>query len=131
MKNIRYEGRFPLLLAALFFTFLGASTAAGKLPPMLLGLYAAASLVAFAAYALDKSAARGGRRRTPEKTLHLLALLGGWPGALVAQNRLRHKSSKTPFLAVFWATVLLNCMALGLYLTPAGARALRAALGIA
>ena len=123
--------RLPLLLAAAFFAFLGVSTATGRLPPMLLGLYAAASLVAFAAYALDKSAARGGRRRTPENTLHLLALLGGWPGALVAQNRLRHKSSKAPFLAVFWATVLLNCVALGLYLTPAGAKVLRAALGVA
>ena len=123
--------RVPLLLAAAFFAFLGASTATGRLPPMLLGLYAAASLLAFAAYALDKSAARGGRWRTSENTLHLLALLGGWPGALVAQNRLRHKSSKTPFLATFWATVLLNCGVLGLYLTPAGAKALRAALGVA
>ena len=99
--------RFPPLLAGLFFAFLGVSTA------------------------LDKAAPRGGHRRTPENTLHLLALLGGWPGALVAQNRLRHKSSKTSFLAVFWITVLLNCVVLGLYLTPAGARALRAALGVA
>ena len=123
--------RFPPLLAGLFFAFLGVSTATGRLPPLLLGVYAAASLIAFAAYALDKAAPRGGHRRTPENTLHLLALLGGWPGALVAQNRLRHKSSKTSFLAVFWITVLLNCVVLGLYLTPAGARALRAALGVA
>ena len=121
---------FPLLLAALFFAFVGVSTAAGKLPPMLLGLYAVVSLVAFAAYALDKSAAQGGHRRTPENTLHLLALLGGWPGALVAQNRLRHKSSKVSFLAVFWATVLLNCVALGLFMTPAGGKVMRAVLGV-
>jgi uncharacterized membrane protein YsdA (DUF1294 family)/cold shock CspA family protein len=123
--------RFPLILATLFFAFVGAWTAAGKLPPMLLGFYVVVSLIAFAAYALDKSAAQGGRWRTPENTLHLLALLGGWPGALVAQNRLRHKSSKASFLVVFWVTVLLNCGALGLLLTPAGGKALRAALGVA
>jgi len=49
---------------------------------------------------------------------------------LIAQNRLRHKSSKTSFLVVFWATVLLNCGALGLLLKPAGASALKALLGI-
>jgi len=65
------------------------------------------------------------------KYLAPAALLGGWPGALVAQNRLRHKSSKMSFLVVFWATVLLNCVALGLYLTPAGGRVLRTVLGVA
>lgn len=68
--------------------------------------------------------ARDGRWRIAENTLHLLALLGGWPGALLAQYRLRHKSSKPAFLIIFWATVLLNCGALGLLLTPTGGRAL-------
>ena len=120
---------WPLLLTALFFAFLAASTVAGKLPPLLLAFYIGASLVAFMAYALDKSAARAGRWRTQESTLHLLALLGGWPGALLAQQRLRHKSTKASFLAVFWATVIVNCGALGWLLTPAGGRALRIALG--
>jgi uncharacterized membrane protein YsdA (DUF1294 family) len=53
--------------------------------------------------------------RPPNKaiTLHLVALLGRWPGAALAQKRLRHKSSKIEFRRVFWATVALNCMALG------------------
>lgn len=123
--------RFPLWVAGLFLAFVGASTATGKLPPVVLGGYAVISLIAFAAYALDKSAAQDGHWRTPENTLHLLALFGGWPGALVAQNRLRHKSSKTSFLVVFWMTASLNCALLGLYLTPSGGRALRAALGLA
>jgi len=122
-------GRWPLALAGLFFAFLGAATVAGKMHPLLLAFYAAISITAFIAYALDKSAARDGRWRIAENTLHLLALLGGWPGALLAQYRLRHKSAKPAFLIIFWATVLLNCGALGLLLTPTGGRALRTALG--
>lgn len=78
----------------------------------LAALYAVASVACFIAYALDKSAARKGRRRTPERTLLLLGLAGGWPGALAAQQWLRHKSSKTSFLAMFWFTVVLNVAAL-------------------
>ena len=94
--------------AGLFFAFLGVSTATGRLPPLLFGVYAAASLIAFAAYALDKAAARGGHRRTPENTLHLLALLGGWPGALLAQQVFRHKTRKLSFQLLCWGIVLLH-----------------------
>ncbi len=64
------------------------------------------SLVTYLVYALDKSAARRRRHRVPERTLHLLSLLGGWPGALLAQYTLRHKTAKPRFLFVFWLTVL-------------------------
>jgi uncharacterized membrane protein YsdA (DUF1294 family)/cold shock CspA family protein len=117
--------RWPLVLAALFLAFLTAAALAGKLPVMLPVLYGGLSVVAFLAYALDKSAARNGRWRTKENTLHLLSLAGGWPGALVAQQRLRHKSSKPSFLAVFWVTVVLNCGILAWLLTPAGNQTLR------
>ncbi|WP_040500587.1 DUF1294 domain-containing protein, partial [Ideonella sp. B508-1] len=46
--------------------------------------------------------------RTPESTLHWMGLLCGWPGALLAQQVLRHKTSKTSFIVVFWLTVLVN-----------------------
>lgn len=78
-------------------------------------LYAIASVAAFVAYAVDKRAARSGAWRTPESTLHLLALLGGWPGALLAQTVLRHKTQKSSFRAVFWVTVIMNCAALAAY----------------
>ena len=71
------------------------------------------SIITFIIYAKDKSAARQGHWRTKESTLHMLALLGGWPGALIAQQTLRHKSQKADFRFVFWVTVVLNC---GIYL---------------
>ena len=70
--------------------------------------YVGLSLAAFLAYAFDKSAAVSGRWRTAEQTLHLFSLAGGWPGALIAQQLLRHKTSKQSFVFVFWLTVLLN-----------------------
>jgi len=74
--------------------------------------YAALSPVTFFAYAFDKAAARRKTWRTPENALHLLGLVGGWPGALLAQQVLRHKSKKADFRAIFWITVLINCCAL-------------------
>ena len=100
------------MIATLFLVCLAGLVLAGKLSIAVLALYLAASLIAYVVYAYDKSAARNRQRRTPERTLHLLALLGGWPGALVAQKRLRHKTQKTSFLAAFWGTVVLNCGAL-------------------
>jgi uncharacterized membrane protein YsdA (DUF1294 family)/cold shock CspA family protein len=79
----------------------------GFSPPILLA-YIALSVIAFIVYVLDKSAAMSGRWRTAEQTLHLFSLVGGWPGALLAQQLLRHKTSKTSFVYAFWLTVLLN-----------------------
>ncbi len=121
--------RLPLALVVLVFALLAGATVANRLPIMVIVIYAGASLIAFVAYALDKAAARAGRWRTPESTLHLLALIGGWPGALLAQRQFRHKTAKTSFRVVFWATVLLNCGALGWLTTASGSQALRAALG--
>ena len=75
----------------------------------LLAVYVSASLVTFCAYGMDKAAAVQKRQRTRENTLHLLALIGGWPGAFLAQSVFRHKSSKPSFQTVFFVTVIINC----------------------
>ena len=71
-------------------------------------VYVICSLACFAMYAVDKAAAKAGRWRTSENTLLLLGLACGWPGAIVAQKMLRHKSHKHSFKSRFWFTVLIN-----------------------
>jgi uncharacterized membrane protein YsdA (DUF1294 family) len=66
------------------------------------------SLVSFIAYGLDKRQAINGGRRVSERTLQLMAFLGGWPGALIAQRQFRHKTQKVPFRIVFWMLVVLH-----------------------
>jgi uncharacterized membrane protein YsdA (DUF1294 family)/cold shock CspA family protein len=87
-----------------------------RLPQLIVMIYGVMSLLTFIAYALDKSAAQSGQWRTKEDTLHSLAILGGWPGAYLAQKYLRHKSQKKSFLAEFWTTVVVNCVLALLYL---------------
>lgn len=75
---------------------------------VILGLYAVASAITLIAYGIDKSRAIQQRRRIPERTLHLLELLGGWPGALVAQPLFRHKRRKPAYMIVFFGIILLH-----------------------
>jgi uncharacterized membrane protein YsdA (DUF1294 family)/cold shock CspA family protein len=98
------------------------------IPSEIAALYLLASIIAFFMYWGDKSAARKGRWRTQESSLLLCGLIGGWPGALIAQHLFRHKSSKTAFQISFWGTVVINCAGLGWILTPAGSQHLSSAL---
>ncbi|QFZ85330.1 DUF1294 domain-containing protein [Variovorax paradoxus] len=100
-------------LIVVYAAGLSAAVWLGRLPLLALAVVAGLSLLTFAAYAFDKSAAQAGRWRTQESTLHLLALAGGWPGAWCAQRLLRHKSSKASFLWRFYVTVALHGAALG------------------
>ncbi|WP_259213205.1 DUF1294 domain-containing protein [Shewanella baltica] len=103
----------PLLLVVIFLAGLIGAAQQHMLPYGIAGMYLTLSLLTFIAYAIDKSAAKRGKWRTKESTLHLLALMGGWPGALFAQNVLRHKSVKASFRNVFWLTVVANLAVLG------------------
>ena len=83
-------------------------------------MYAGLSVLTFMAYWQDKWSAQKGHWRTPEKTLQSMALAGGWPGALLAQQWLRHKSSKTRFQQEFWLMVLINVAAVLWLCSPYG-----------
>ena len=108
-----------LLLMLGWAVLLGWESRAGRLPAMALPIALLLNLMTFFMYWVDKHAAQTGRWRTPENTLHLLGLLGGWPGAWWAQALLRHKSSKASFLAAYWATVALHCLVLaGFFFSP-------------
>jgi uncharacterized membrane protein YsdA (DUF1294 family) len=68
------------------------------------------SLITFVTYWIDKRRAQRGidDRRIPESTLHVLSLMGGWPGAIVAQETFRHKTRKTSFRIMMWVTIFLH-----------------------
>jgi uncharacterized membrane protein YsdA (DUF1294 family) len=123
------DGTGLFALPVLFLTFVAGAVFLGQLPFAVLGLYLVASAVAFLVYARDKSAAKKDQWRTNESTLHVLSLIGGWPGAFVAQKLLRHKSKKQSFRIVFWTTVVLNCIGLVWLFSPSGSDALRSILG--
>jgi uncharacterized membrane protein YsdA (DUF1294 family)/cold shock CspA family protein len=112
-----------------FFFLIAVFVFFGKLPAPVFGAYLGLSVITFVAYAVDKSAARKNQWRISEGTLHVLGLIGGWPGALVAQQVLRHKSKKEAFRVAFWLSVVVNCGALVWILTSSGSRALRSVLG--
>lgn len=121
---------FTTVFVAGFAVIAAISALTGKTPVWLPGLYCLMSGITFLVYWRDKSAAKKGHRRTPESTLHLLALAGGWPGAMLAQRKLRHKSKKQDFRFVFWMTVLLNCGAFVWLHSEGGAALQRSILGV-
>ncbi|PCJ29976.1 MAG: cold-shock protein [Gammaproteobacteria bacterium] len=96
----------------------------GHTPALIATIYFVMSLLCYYLYSKDKKAARNRTWRVSEKTLHLTALLGGWPGSIIAQTRLRHKTQKTSFRIVFWLTLLLNISFLIWLHTPQGSKIL-------
>lgn len=96
-------------LAGFWILLLFVAMATKQLPWQFVVAVVVLGAITYGAYSGDKQAAESGRRRTPENTLHLLALIGGWPGAAIAQQRLRHKTTKQPFRSIYWLTVFLNC----------------------
>lgn len=102
-------------LKVLVFALLVALPLGGSLALWLHGVssiplvaYGAVSLLAFLLYWRDKRMARAGQWRVPENVLHAVELAGGWPGALLAQQLLRHKTRKVSYQLVFWLIVLAH-----------------------
>jgi uncharacterized membrane protein YsdA (DUF1294 family)/cold shock CspA family protein len=101
-------GVLPLLLVAAFALFLVLAVTIWGASRWYAVLYVGMSAVAFVMYRWDKRAAMRGDWRTSESTLQAAALLGGWPGAVLAQQLLRHKNRKVSFQLVFWLLVIIN-----------------------
>jgi len=111
-QNVVIQGANGFPITVLFgLSFLIAASASlvvfdGEM--LLIPLYWVLSIFTYVMYSWDKKAAQQGDWRTPESTLHLLSLFGGWPGALFAQHLLRHKSRKQPFKFILWLTMGVN-----------------------
>jgi len=103
----------PYAILALFIVCYVLASVLWPLPTLVAAAYGVMSVTSFAFYAIDKRAARNRAWRTPEKNLLLMGLLCGWPGALLAQQLLRHKTSKRSFQHAFWLTVVANLAGLG------------------
>ena len=112
-----------LVLAIGYAALLGYGVSVSRIPPIAVGVLLLVSLLTFFVYGFDKHAAETGRWRTPENNLHLLALIGGWPGAWCAQRLFRHKVRKASFMTVYWTTVLVHIGAVAAWIgqfLPAG-----------
>lgn len=112
------DGGLVLLLVPAFAALVLACHLIWGLPNWLWGIYSAMSMATFIVYALDKRAAGRGDWRVAEGTLHGLSLACGWPGALLAQQLLRHKSAKPSFRRLYWLTVVLNVAVFVAIFTP-------------
>jgi cold shock CspA family protein/uncharacterized membrane protein YsdA (DUF1294 family) len=95
----------PFVLSAYVFVQLHS--------PIFFLVYASMSLLAFLMYAEDKGKAKKGQWRTQEDALHFIELCGGWPGALLAQSVIRHKSQKLPYQTTFWTIVIIHLLGWG------------------
>jgi len=93
-------------------------------------IYVGASLLTFLVYAADKRAAQRYGQRVSENSLLFLGFIGGWPGAIIAQQTLRHKTIKQPFRGYHWFTIVANVSVFVFLVSPVGAKAVAALLAI-
>lgn len=101
-----------LVLIFAWVSLIGWGITHKRIPVWALAAVVAVNLMTLSVYAHDKYAAQKGRWRVKEDTLHILSLIGGWPGAWFAQQTLRHKSRKVAFRRTYWATVFMHFSAL-------------------
>lgn len=100
--------RFTLIGIGSALLLVGLAAALDRPASLLLwiGLWIGAlSLATVGLYGWDKAQSKGDGARVPEVVLHLVAVLGGTPGALLAMRMFRHKISKQRFQAIFWIIV--------------------------
>jgi uncharacterized membrane protein YsdA (DUF1294 family) len=108
VRSRRAAGNGSYLAIAAFFIVYLVGAVYWPRPLWVVGFYLVTSLICFMLYSVDKRRARFGGWRVSERTLLLWGCIGGWPGAIVAQQKLRHKTQKVRFRQAFWATVIVN-----------------------
>jgi len=112
--DLRKIAAFPALAwvigcpALLAFSLLSSAFRPGLAWELYFAAVTVFSPLAFAAYGCDKWRAKRETSRIPEKRLHLLAVLGGWPGAVLGQKWFRHKTVKPVFRAILALTSWLH-----------------------
>ncbi|MBP7566995.1 MAG: cold shock and DUF1294 domain-containing protein [Burkholderiaceae bacterium] len=105
LAPVRHAGTMLLLVLA-YAAAIGWGLWTRRLPAWVLIALPGVNLGTFMAYWHDKHAAHTRQWRTPENTLHAWSLAGGWPAAWLAQQVLRHKSSKGSFQQGYVASVI-------------------------
>jgi uncharacterized membrane protein YsdA (DUF1294 family) len=116
--------KLPLTLSLIFCSFVFALYWLGYYPAFIVLWLFCASLIAFFLYFKDKRAANKGTWRTPENTLHLWSVLGGWVGAFWAQRLFRHKTKKQRFRIFWWFSIVVNVSFLTWLVLPSGQQTL-------
>lgn len=114
-KTDRIFDFFYLSISFLFLFGIGTLIFFKKIDPLILIFYCLLSLITFLLYRNDKIKAQNDQWRTPENKLHFCSLIGGWPGALVAQRIFHHKSRKESFQGIYRITVILNILGVSFY----------------
>lgn len=106
--KVKSVNKFSIYLSVVFLALIVTAFMLGYIQISLVLVYLGVNFLTFILYAYDKSKAKHGTWRISESTLHFFALTGGWPGAAIAQQMLRHKSQKKEFRFLFWLTVVAN-----------------------
>ena len=83
--------------------------ASKTIDPLYIGIYLTCiSTITLYSYWSDKKKAKNNSWRTPESTLHLLELFGGWVAAFFSQRLFRHKISKNEYQVGFWLISVIH-----------------------
>lgn len=107
-RHFRWRSNWRVIFIAYFIPAIGVAMMAMNNQFMPLKIYRSVSIVCFVLYLIDKFQAQTGGYRVSKMFLHLIELCGGWPGALLGQQILRHKFSKPSYQFMFWCIVALH-----------------------
>ncbi|MBJ9901423.1 DUF1294 domain-containing protein [Acinetobacter bereziniae] len=106
------------IICIVYIVVLAILSISGLLNGMILLFVSIINVMTYWFYSQDKEAAQMNQRRVPENTLHILAFLGGWPAAWLAQQRLRHKTQKQPFRNIYFCTIVFNILLILWLISP-------------